>query len=99
MTKTFNKSDLAQFTGSEHWFRYGINRNVLFTDGARASVRPAGARLPLLLRALTRRIDHGRAVPFENGTSAVQTFARTRLAIISAKMFFPASDSMAVMNI
>lgn len=58
-----------------------------------------GVRLPLLLLAFTRRIDHGRAIPFENGTSAVQTFARTRLAIISAKMFFPASDSMAVMNI
>jgi len=33
-TKTLSKSDLAQFTGSEHWYRHGINRNVLYTDGA-----------------------------------------------------------------
>ena len=34
-TKTLNKDDLAQFTGSENWYRHGINRNVLYTDGAR----------------------------------------------------------------
>ena len=33
-TKTLSKSDLAQFTGSENWYRHGINRNVLYTDGA-----------------------------------------------------------------
>jgi len=33
-TKTLSKSDLAQFTGSETWYRHGINRNVLYTDGA-----------------------------------------------------------------
>ena len=35
MTKTLNKSDLVQFTGSESWYRHGINRAVLFTDGAK----------------------------------------------------------------
>jgi hypothetical protein len=34
MTKTLDKSELAQFTGSESWYRDGINRAVLFTDGA-----------------------------------------------------------------
>jgi hypothetical protein len=33
-TKTLSKSDLAQFTGTESWYRHGINRNVLYTDGA-----------------------------------------------------------------
>jgi hypothetical protein len=33
-TKTLSTSDLAQFTGSENWYRHGINRNVLYTDGA-----------------------------------------------------------------
>ena len=32
--ETLSKSDLAQFTGSETWYRHGINRNVLYTDGA-----------------------------------------------------------------
>jgi prepilin-type processing-associated H-X9-DG protein len=29
------EADLRQFTGTEHWYRHGLNRNVLFTDGAK----------------------------------------------------------------
>jgi hypothetical protein len=43
MTKTLSKADLAQFTGSEQWYRHGINRKVLFTDGAKFVADPAGA--------------------------------------------------------
>jgi hypothetical protein len=43
MIKTLNKSDLAQFTGSESWYRHGINRAVLFTDGAKYVADQAGA--------------------------------------------------------
>jgi hypothetical protein len=43
MTKTLNKSDLAQFTGSASWYRHGINRAVLFTDGAKYVADHAGA--------------------------------------------------------
>ena len=43
MTKALNKSELAQFTGSESWFRHGINRAVLFTDGAKYVADQAGA--------------------------------------------------------
>jgi len=35
MTHTLNKADLRQFTGSEHWYRHGLARDVLFTDGAK----------------------------------------------------------------
>ena len=42
-TKTLNKSDLAQFTGSETWYRHGINRNVLYTDGAQHVAEHGGA--------------------------------------------------------
>ncbi len=37
MTKTarLSERDLMQFTGSENWYRHAINRNVLFTDGAK----------------------------------------------------------------
>jgi prepilin-type processing-associated H-X9-DG protein len=34
---------LAQFTGSEQWYRHGLNRNVLFTDGAKFVADQAGA--------------------------------------------------------
>jgi hypothetical protein len=30
-----NEVDLSQFTGSENWYRHGIARDVLFTDGAK----------------------------------------------------------------
>jgi len=43
MTKTLSKADLAQFTGSEQSFRHGINRRVLFTDGAKFVADQAGA--------------------------------------------------------
>ena len=43
MSKTLNKSELAQFTGSESWYRHGINRAVRFTDGAKYVADQAGA--------------------------------------------------------
>jgi hypothetical protein len=42
-TKTLSKSDLAQFTGSENWYRHGINHNVLYTDGAQHVAEHGGA--------------------------------------------------------
>jgi hypothetical protein len=38
-----SESDLNQFTGSENWYRHGINRKVLFTDGAKYVADEAGA--------------------------------------------------------
>jgi hypothetical protein len=32
--KTLSADDLAQFTGTEQWYRHAINRNVLYTEGA-----------------------------------------------------------------
>ncbi len=40
-TKSLNKNDLAQFTGSENWYRHGINRSVLYTDGAQHIAVPS----------------------------------------------------------
>ena len=34
-TKTLTNADLAQFSGSEHWYRHGLVRNVLYTDGVK----------------------------------------------------------------
>lgn len=41
--KTLAQADLGQFTGSEHWYRHGINRRVLFTDGAKHVADAGGA--------------------------------------------------------
>jgi hypothetical protein len=45
MTKAEKLSEvhLRQFTGSENWYRHGINRNVLFTDGAKYVADEGGA--------------------------------------------------------
>ena len=43
MTKTLTTADLRQFTGSEHWYRHALNRNVSFTDGAKYVADMAGA--------------------------------------------------------
>ncbi len=37
------ESDLKQFTGTEQWYQHGINRVVLFTDGAKYVANTAGA--------------------------------------------------------
>ena len=42
-TKPLNKSDLSQFTGSENWYRHGINRKITFTDGAKYVADAGGA--------------------------------------------------------
>jgi hypothetical protein len=59
MTKTLSKTDLAQFTGSEHWYRHGINRKVLFTDGAKFVADQAGAYWLLDEIAIIQPHDRG----------------------------------------
>ena len=40
---TLTESDLWQFTGTEHWYRDALVRNVSFTDGAKYLADHAGA--------------------------------------------------------
>jgi hypothetical protein len=74
MTKTqLTKSDLDQFTGSEHWYRHGINRNILFTDGAKYVADTAGAYWLLDEIALIQRHDpHVAAEEFQLWKLAVR---------------------------
>jgi hypothetical protein len=41
--KQFTQADLDQFTGSENCFRHGIDRRVLYTEGAQYLAEQAGA--------------------------------------------------------
>jgi hypothetical protein len=43
MTTICKLEDLHQFTGTENWYRHGLNRNMLYTDGARYVAENAGA--------------------------------------------------------
>jgi hypothetical protein len=45
MTKEhkLTEADLRSFTGSEHWYRRGLVRTILFTDGAKYVADQGGA--------------------------------------------------------
>ncbi len=57
MTKTLKREDLAQFTGTGKWYRHGLNRNVLYTDGAKYVAEAGGAYWLLDEIALLQRYD------------------------------------------
>jgi hypothetical protein len=42
-TNTLCQADLNRFTGSKNWYRHGLNRKVLFTDGAKYVADAGGA--------------------------------------------------------
>jgi hypothetical protein len=54
-TKKLTAADLRQFTGTEQWYRHGIVRDVLFTDGAKYVADQAGAYWLLDEIALAQR--------------------------------------------
>lgn len=56
-TKTLTAADLAQFTGSENWYRHGLVRSILFTDGAKYLADQGGAYWLLDEIALAQRYD------------------------------------------
>jgi hypothetical protein len=53
--KKLNEADLRQFTGSEHWYRHGLVRTILFTDGAKYVADQGGAYWLLDEIALAQR--------------------------------------------
>jgi hypothetical protein len=56
-SKTLTAEDLRQFTGSEHWYRHGIVREILFTDGAKYVADCGGAYWLLDEIALAQRFE------------------------------------------
>ena len=72
-TKTLQKADLAQFTGSEQWFRHALVRSVLFTDGAKHVADAGGAYWLLDEIALAQRYKKRVAAEeFQNWTLKVK---------------------------
>jgi hypothetical protein len=60
---TFSEVQLLQFTGSENWYRHGINRSVLSTDGAKFLADQGGAYWLLDIVAIAQQ--HGARVSGE----------------------------------
>jgi len=72
-TPKLTKADLAQFTGSEQWYRHGINRNVLFTDGAKFLADRGGAYWLIDIIAICQRHEQrGAAEEFQVWKLAVR---------------------------
>jgi len=56
-TESLTKEDLAQFTGSENWYRHGLVRDVLFTDGVKHVADAGGAYWLIDEIALAQRYE------------------------------------------
>ncbi len=56
-TKTLTKDDLIQFTGSEHWYRHAMARDVLYTDGVKYVAETGGAYWLIDEIAFAQRFD------------------------------------------
>ncbi len=70
-SKTLRASDLAQFTGSECWYRHPLNRSITYTDGAQY-VAEAGGAYWLLDAIVSHQHDaRVRAEPFQVWTLKV----------------------------
>jgi len=59
MTKAdkLSKDHLRQFTGTENWHQHGINRKILFTDGAKYVADEGGAYWLLDAIAIVQRFE------------------------------------------
>ena len=64
--------ELRQFTGSEHWYRHGLVRDILYTDGAKYVADQGGAYWLLDEIALAQR---------GNSRVAAQEFQVWKLAV------------------
>ena len=65
--------DLHQFTGSEFWYRHGLVRNILFTDGVKHVADYGGAYWLLDEIALSQRsVNAVMATPFQAWKLAVK---------------------------
>lgn len=65
-SQTFNKAELAQFSGTEYWYRHSLNRNITYTDGARYVAQAGGAYWLLDELALTQLGEPAvAALPFQ----------------------------------
>ena len=42
-TAKLTPADLSQFTGTENYYRHALNRDILFTDGAKYVADEGGA--------------------------------------------------------
>ena len=72
-TETLDDAALAQFTGSENWYRHSLNRNILYTDGAKYVADNGGACWLLDIIATMQLERKIAAIPFQVWKLALTT--------------------------
>lgn len=80
MTAALSLADLAQFTGSEQWYRHSLVRSVLYTDGAQYLAEHGGAYWLLDEIATSQHLPAIAAQEFQVWTLTVQADRTARLA-------------------
>jgi hypothetical protein len=74
MEKTLTLADLRQFSGSETWYRHGLVRHILYTEGAQYVAEQGGAYWLLDEIAFTQKASRKVAgAPFQLWTLEVRT--------------------------
>jgi hypothetical protein len=71
-TKTLKAEDLAQFYGTERWYRHGLVRDVLYTDGVQYIAEHGGAYWLLDDIAFSQVIPKVKAEEFQSWTLTVR---------------------------
>ena len=70
--KKLTEYDLSRYSGSERWYRHGLNRKVLFTEGAKYVADQGEAYWLLDAIAICQRSEkHVAAEPFQVWTLTV----------------------------
>lgn len=70
--KTLRASDLAQFTGSECWYRHPLNPSISYTDGAHYVAEAGGAYWLLDAIVAHQQDARVRSEPFQVWTLKVK---------------------------
>jgi len=74
---TLTADDLAHFTGTENWYRHGLVRNMLYTDGVKF-VAERGAAFWLIDKVATLQLEERiRSEPFQVWRLKVEGSAAT----------------------
>ena len=85
---------MNRFTGSEHWYRHWVNRNILFTDGA-SHVAEAGGEprwIQAIYHGFGSAVDHHGA---EISIVLAVLFALTSLAPLCPRWAMPIATGTA----
>jgi hypothetical protein len=90
--KTLTDADLTQFTGTEHWYRHGLVRHVVYTDGVKYVADTGGAYWLIDEIALAREFDDRLATePLQVWTLAVSENSSAKLTCDDGNLL-PAGD-------